>query len=368
MFFRRFTLLAASALAFMTSVHTPEVIQAPSLSVTAPPLALRLPTCMMGSYHRPRLGFTPINNTNTTFFSDNTHTFLAPLAVPRSIIPLYPPIPLAHSPPRLGVIDHLADLDFDKLDLVFAGTLTFARFIRAKTGIVWWRACLWVIVFGELVIWEGLGLGEDGATWQQLVLIGRAGVDALLSLLAVISAVKWRRALAFGFGVVRQVSAIPGVVLIPFDVPLAHLVASFASDGTLVSVLAERFSFVHRLLRILRPSPKPLVCPKKRYKHQRRRAKGQPSVVSAKSRIRRGCYLGVDVLLHVLKISGVVTLFIDVPISHLAYALCLHGTLVATLADRFPLIRKLLCMIYPPPTYSIRRAKKRYKRGAKTKP
>ncbi|KAJ7762003.1 hypothetical protein DFH07DRAFT_416487 [Mycena maculata] len=360
MFLRKLSFLAASvfAFAYMASVETPKVIH-PASILTDPPF--RLPTCAMGEYYEPPLGFSPANF--TVHYSD--HIVLSSLAIAKVEPPddLLPSMGLANgfSPPFAIA---LTDLDLEKLELVFGATLTAARTIRAKTGLVWWKVFLCLFVLGEMAVSEGLGLGDGGATLGLLLFIARAGVNALLSMLAVFSVIKMRRALSFCVGVLQHASMIPGLVPFPFDVPLPHFISILLVDGTLVSILASKLPFPH-WLRFIFSAPRPPAprAKKRRYKHDRRRSKGKPPLpASTIVKLHRALRLGLGTLGQVLSIPGVIPF--DVPLLHLLYAVALDGTLVSVLVM---VSSVLLRPPSPPPAPSVRRAKTRYKRRAKRK-
>ncbi|KAJ7476210.1 hypothetical protein FB451DRAFT_269387 [Mycena latifolia] len=350
MFLRRLFLASAAAFVYLTSVETPAVSDSVSLQILAYPSSVCFDDKLDVSHPS-----SPANSSSDCgFYHDVAQIGVLEIDEP--------PVKLDISP---GVASPF-DIDLDNLDQVFTVTLALARLVRARRGGLAWDSSfvelLKILLFlVGMTMRMGMGLGEGLESVDQLVsaAILRASVDAAFSLLVTL-----HRALR-RVGILRSmaVSILFPAVQLPFDVPLAHLFYALAVNGWMVTILAQRFTFVRVVLRSLFPPPT-AYC-RRTAKRSRKRAK---RAAVPQLTLRRARRFAIELLESALLSAFRTALHLpfDVPLAHILYALASNGCFVSVLAARFAFVNVALRVLFPAPaTWSRRRETKRYKRRAK---
>ncbi|KAK7033388.1 hypothetical protein R3P38DRAFT_3265315 [Favolaschia claudopus] len=132
-----------------------------------------------------------------------------------------------------------------------------------------------------------------------------------------------------------------------FEMPIMHLAWALVLDGTAVSGLAASVcSCVSLQVQI--------------YRQPRRRA---CAIARKSTHLVHSVVLYLDIRLLLMTV-----LPFDIPMVHLAWALLLDGTALRVLATKVTMFHHVPDEVFPSPIIKARRAKKRYKRGRKTKP
>ncbi|KAJ7650000.1 hypothetical protein FB45DRAFT_886542, partial [Roridomyces roridus] len=238
----------------------------------------------------------------------------------------------------------------EEVEGVFTATVALARLLKRKTGVVWTKLAISLLILSGILALDALQLGEPGFL-----------VAVLHCLPAKIVFAKTHHIFCSVLCSVLQGPLLPTVrVLVSLlDVSLLDVVHAFAFDKSLASFFISTLS--PPLSRILSPMPAPYTRKKKLFKRQRLKARltRQAATQSWYNKV-------LDAFL--LALPTVLVLPFDVPCVDIVYGLFLNGTIIDLIARNIPGVWPVLRIIFPPPAYRVRRAKERYKRGKKKLP
>ncbi|KAJ7650003.1 hypothetical protein FB45DRAFT_886556 [Roridomyces roridus] len=172
MFFRKASFLAFSAFSLLlSSVQTPKTLQPPEVVPVFP----RHPVCWWDEYEPEVLPFSPAN----AFTNGSIVLAQGPLDVVPALAQINPSVSfdlasaqLAHTAPATLELagSHLAgpniagfDLpSLDEVEGVFTATLALARLLKRKTGVVWTKLAISLLILSGMLALDALQLGEPG--------------------------------------------------------------------------------------------------------------------------------------------------------------------------------------------------------------
>ncbi|KAK7033399.1 hypothetical protein R3P38DRAFT_793939 [Favolaschia claudopus] len=364
MFCRKTLLVVASILHILQSAETPLTPKTPSRPPTLPDEAF-----VLVDYTRPILPFTDASeygsylaahqlalrnisctakNTPSVVFNDLAKVALFVDVVQRA---------RQASTTKLDLFGLTVDLeDVDNLQYLFMGTAYVARRLGVKR---WLREVLRTIfILGGLLFCAALNLGEGSeAVDAAIAVVLQPCRSRRSSIVRIHRKPRQARRQACAMArtcrrlvcsVIRYLDArLLLMTVLSFEIPPVHLASALVLDGTafsgLTASLCRTISLQVQFYRQARRRAYALAC---------------NSIRLVNSVVR---YLDVRLLLMTV-------LSFNIPMVHLACALLLDGTAVHVLATKIPIFRHIPDDLSSTPVIKARRAKKRYKRGRKTKP
>ncbi|KAK7033394.1 hypothetical protein R3P38DRAFT_3265320 [Favolaschia claudopus] len=361
MFLRKSFLVVASLLHILQSAETPLTPKTPSRLPTLPDEAF-----VLVDYTRPILPFTDASeygsylaahqlalrnisctarNTPSVVFNDLAKVARFVDVVQRA---------RQASTTKLDLFGLTVDLeDIENAQYLFMGTTYVARRLGVKR---WLREVLRTIfILGGLLFSAALNLGEGAeAVDAAIVVVLRACRTRRPSTVKLnrparrrtyTTARKCRRLVQ---SVVRYLDArLLLMTVLSFEIPPVHLASALVLDGTAVSGLAASVC-------------RSISLQVQFYRQARRRACAM-ALKSIRLVYTVMRYLDVRLLLMTV-------LSFNIPMVHLVCALLIDGTALRVLATKIPNFRHIPDDLSLTHVIKARRAKKRYKRGRKTKP
>ncbi|KAJ7650022.1 hypothetical protein FB45DRAFT_886662, partial [Roridomyces roridus] len=237
----------------------------------------------------------------------------------------------------------------EEVEGVFTATVALARLLKRKTGVVWTKLAISLLILSGMLALDALQFGEPGFL---LAVLHCLPAEVLFA--KHYSLQTYRR-----FVLHSSKSSPPPILVSLLDVSLLDVVHAVALDRSLASLFI--LALPRSLRRIVSPRPASYTRKKKLFKRQRLKAR------LAREAASRSWYnIFVDAFL--LALPTVLVLPFDVPCVDIVYGLFLNGTMIDLMARNIPGVWPVLLIIFPPPAYRVRRAKERYKRGKKKLP